>query len=111
MPIVLTTPADPGDNDPGQSYSRAKIIRFLINLNSKYIDFVVAYGDVVDDSWVPGKGLKHKEFRIDGDEFNTMMAESALVSDGASQYEIYAGAKRVLYQWLIDNGHAAGTVE
>jgi len=111
MPIVLTTPADPGDNDPGKTYSRAKIVRFLINLNSNYIDFVVQYGDVVDDNWKPGKGMKHKDFRIAGDEYNTMMTESALQTDGASEYEIYTAAKRVLYQWLIDNGHAAGTIE
>lgn len=110
MPILLSTPADPGDNDAGNTYPRAKIIHFNVNLNSNTIDFAVAYGDVVEDVWTRGNGLRVKNFSITGEEYATMMAESAQQSDGDSEYEIYAAAKRVLYQWLIDNDHFAGTI-
>jgi len=111
MPITLTTAANPGDNDPGKTYPKAKIVHFSVNLLQNQITFELGYGDVVDGSWVIGNGVRGKNFTINSDDYATMIAESALQTDGASGYEIYSGAKRVLYQWLIDNEHISGTID
>ena len=106
MPILLTTPADPGDNDSGNTYPRAKIYNFSLNTLAKEINVNFAYGDVVDDVWAHGNGLRTKDVGIKGADYDTLIA--ALSNDGEG---VYAGAHRLLYQYLIDNGHLVGTVE
>jgi len=104
MPILLTTPFDPGDNDPGQTYPRAKIIEFT--WREGLIEFMVQFGDVSGDDWVQGQGGKPKGFVLTDSDYDAVVAEISLTDE-----LVYAGVKRVLYQWLIDNGHAAGTIE
>lgn len=111
MPVTLTTAADPGDNDPGQTYPKCKVLHFSVDLLAKQINFTLGYGDVVDSLWVIGNGVRAKDFTVTGADYNTLITASAVQGDGDSEYEIYSGAKRVLYQWLIDNSHIAGTID
>jgi hypothetical protein len=106
MPVTLTTAADPGDNDPGQSYPKCKVLHFNIDMLAKQINFTLGYGDVVDTSWVIGNGVRAKDFTIIGTDYDTMIAAASLADEA-----VYAGAKRVLYQWLIDEEHIVGTID
>lgn len=95
MPIILTTPANPGDNDPGNSYALAKIWDVRISLRRKRISFTLAFGDIIDGEWKDGVGISIKSYEIVGKEYEAVVAESS--SKGET---IYAGVKRVLYEWL-----------
>lgn len=107
MPILLTTPGDPGDNDPGVTYLRAKIDRLNINLRRKNIDVDVSFGDLDGEEWTPGKGLRLRSFVIEGEDYDTMVGE--LSNDGE---KVYDAIKRLLYEWLqINHDRFAGTVE
>lgn len=108
MPMLLTTAFDPGDLDAGASYPRAQIIHFEIDSESKFIRLSVVFGNMSGDDWVSGPASPKHTFIVRDSDYDTMVAEAATSEEG---YAIYAGAKRVLYQWLIDNGHLSGTVE
>jgi hypothetical protein len=122
MPILLTTPFNPGDLDPGKTYPRAKIY------SMKWIDQIpgeiqpavgvvsnilieLAWGDLVDGApgtWFSGKAAPRKTFMVAGDDYTTMLQSLITPEDSGL---IYAGVKRVLYQYLIDKGLVAGTIE
>lgn len=106
MPLLLTTAYDPGDNDPGQTYPRAKVVAF--DWQDDRITFRLEVGDEVGDPavWTFGPGADAKQFILTGADYDAVVAEASLASE-----LIYVGVKRVLYQWLIDNGHVAGTIE
>lgn len=121
MPVLLTTPFDPGDLDPGNTYPRAKIRSFTWKETFEQIDggsekteligVTFEYGDLDSGqagTWIAGAATPQKTYDIVGTDYDDMVAE---VANSEESYVIYAGAKRVLYQWLIDNGHLAGTIE
>jgi len=117
MPIVLTTPYDPGDKDPGKTYSRAKIVCFTIDTEAKFVTFWFQYGDVVAGAWARGKSspdISHTIQNLPAEpgpattDYDDMVAEVTTVGEG---HVIYAGAKRVLYEWLLDKGILSGTIE
>lgn len=107
MPILLTTAYDPGDNNPGVTYPRAKILGF--SFQQGVIGFSFGYGDLdggAPGTWVKGLGSPTKSFTIEGSDYDAMVAEIATGGE-----LIYDEVARVLYEWLIANGHVAGTVE
>lgn len=107
MPILLTTPYDPGDNNPGVTYPRAKITGF--SHSNGVIGFGVTYGDLVDGvpgTWERGTGSPAKSFTIEGADYSAMVAEVATAGE-----KIYDEVARVLYEWLISEGHFAGSIE
>lgn len=77
--ILLTTPANPGDNDPGKSYPRAKVVRATIDLVRETADIVVVYGDVDGDDWVVGtspngvEGMQRQHHRIEIADLGTLL--------------------------------------
>jgi hypothetical protein len=105
--MLLTTPYDPGDLDPGQTYPRAKIVVQTIRPDQKAIDLTWSFGDVSGSDWIPGAADPGGQESIIEADYDTVVA--SLPTDGSEL--IYNGAARVLYQWLIDNGHLAGTIE
>jgi len=109
MPILLTSAFNPGDLDPSVTYPRAKIVNFEIDSEAKFINMSVTYGNVDGEgNWVPGKATPRAEFSLRNSDYDDVVVEVAIPEES---YLIYVGAKRVLYQWLIDNGHLAGTIE
>lgn len=107
MPILLTTPGDPGESDPEASYPRVQVLNFTINIRSKIIRFTVGFGDVTEGVWVPGTGLKSRAYEITETDYDTIVA--ALSQDGEA---VYDGAARLLYEWLqTADSRFAGTVE
>ena len=108
MPLLLTTPYDPGAADPGETYPRAKIRGFSIDTELSRINFDLEFGDMNGDTWEAGTASPRKQHVVEDTDYDAMVVEETTVGEG---HVIYAGAKRVLYQWLLDNGHEAGTVE
>jgi hypothetical protein len=117
MPVLLTTPYNPGDRDPGNTYPRAKLQTFMWverhdgGEKRESINVTIEYGDLDEGqagTWIPGAATPIQRFSVTGSDYDAMVAEVATTEEG---YAIYAGAKRVLYQWLIDNGHLVGTIE
>jgi len=124
MALLLTTAVSPGDLE-GFDYDRVKIVDFQLKTEAKYIRFVVEYGTIQDSKWVAGMfqpvgfpkdyAIRDMIGQVDGagdpipdvTDFTDMVA--SLPTDGAEL--LYDGVARVLYQWLIDNGHFAGTIE
>jgi hypothetical protein len=99
MPISLTTPFDPGDHAPGQTYSKAKIILINIDLDSRKLDILVDFGEAVGDQWQRGVGAKKRRFFIKDSEsspdFSNLMGRATL--EGESLHE---AVKRVAYAYI-----------
>lgn len=114
MPVLLTTPFNPGDLDSGNTYPRAHIVSFTINTVTSaptpgpFIDVTYEFGDVVGGVWEKGAASPRRAAVVRGSDYDDMVAEPAIQ---AESYLIYAGAKRVLYQWLIDQDLLDGTIE
>lgn len=123
MPVQLTNPFNPGDNDPGKTYAQAKIVRQEIDLIHKWIAVHIQYGDTVNGVWVPGAASPLKRLTIEnsepqynnadppeivvpaGTEFTTMLSKLALNNE-----TLYNGVARELYSYFITKGLLAGTV-
>lgn len=115
MPILLDTPWNPGDADPGQTYPRAKITKFSIEPDriisgsmSGSIVVDIQYGDNLSGSsgsWSRGDASPGYGWMITGSDYD------ALVSVTGSSDSIYNDAKASLYNWLLDNNHLSGTIE
>lgn len=105
MPIRLETPFNPGDLDPGKSYTDVMIEDFTINLVRKRIRLVVARGYQSGGNWVRGKSaiLKHE---ITGDDYDAVTSLSPF--DPSSL--LYDQVARALYEYLIDEGIYPGVV-
>jgi hypothetical protein len=117
MPLLLTTSYDPGDSDPGHTYPRAKIVRVTVDTEAKFIEFIFQYGDEVAGAWVRGKSSPDVLHIIQNapsepgpatTDYDDMIAEATTVDE---DHVIYAGVKRVLYEWLLDKGILSGTIE
>jgi len=110
MPVLLTTPWNPGDRDSGHTYPRAQISYLAITPEgpNKSIMVSVEYGDMVNAEWVRGTASTTLEYRIAGADYDAMIAEE--IEEGDNDL-IYAAAKRVVYEWLIAEEHLIGTIE
>ena len=108
MPLILTTPYNPGDLDSVE-YAEARIQRIDIVPGSNQIQLYVEHGNTVDGTWVAGLDQAHKHHLVrdvGGDtDYTTMLS---VVPNGTEN--LYEAIKRVAYQWLLDKGHFAGTV-
>lgn len=110
MPIALTDSFDPGDYDVGQSYPKAKILRFDVDTVGKRIDMLLGFGEIVEDVWVKGAATKKVRFSVvdvDGDPAFTNLVEQSTL-DGETFWD---AAKRLAYAHVqTENAELAGTV-
>lgn len=112
MSILLTTPFNPGDLDPGKTYSRAIITDYAIHIhdwNEPSMVIGYTYGDTVDGVWVRGAAAPMKTVSAVGADYEAIVAEVATEDD--DDYKIYVAARRVLYGYLLDKGYLVGTIE
>jgi hypothetical protein len=110
MPIVLTTAFDPGDNDPGESYPKAKIRRIEIQVDNQDVRIIVEHGDDSGGPFVRGVGSKNKTIALndrDGTDYTDFISQATL--DGETLYDAF---KRLAYAKVQELDAAlAGTVE
>ncbi len=113
MPIALTTSVAVGDLD-SSAYQQVKIAKLTIDPVAKYIQLDCEYGNTNASVWEPGihaGAAAKKQVTIQNIEGGTQHYDVLIASTSAAADEVYydkVAAK--LYQWLIDNGHFAGTV-
>ena len=117
--IVLSTAFSPGDVDPGKSYTHLRIVEIRINTCKKSIGMLTQHGYMESGEWTPGKVAPTVFTVTNGKSVNAydnlVVASVALQTDvvapGVSEYNVYAAAGRCCYQWLIDKGYFAGTLD
>lgn len=115
MPILLTVPYNPGDNDPGNTYSHAQIFQTLHNAVQEFVRIDVRYGTYTDgydgydgyfSVFKEGAASPNKSFFISGPDYSNMLSSLPLSGDEP----VYVGAKRMMYMWLVERGFLSGTV-
>ena len=108
MALELTTPANGGVVTDGETYTHLKVVYFSIDVEHAQITIVVIYGNVVESKFQRSsyRALK-KELVIDGDDYTTIATTTA----SAAGIKVFKEVQDAIYQWLIDNGHADGTIE
>lgn len=107
MPILLTTPF--------KNHPRVRIVRFEYLGPENRILVYIQYGDdvpVTDDDgnpagtvWDGAHDTPAGVYPVAGADYDSMVQEVSLTDE-----PVYEGVKRVLYQWLIDEGYFAGTI-
>ena len=125
MSILLTTPLvhDPGHGQASETYNEIKVLWFRPWTTKNKMEIMTNYGNTVDGAWVNGKThancilVQNKPAESDGEE-ETAPAEPAyddmvngvVVTQADVGKLLYSVVSDDLYQYLIDEGHYAGTV-
>ena len=110
MEILLTTPYDPGDADPGQTYARLKLREVRHLVSGKEIRCSCEYGNIVDSAWVPGVASEIMWHSIHNDD--TTQHYDNLVSQSVVAGElVWTAPQKRVYQWLLDQSVYAGTID
>lgn len=107
MPILLTTPKNPGDLDAVSSYTHVELISF--RWSNGLIEFSMMYGTMSGNSFVPGKWAPNKHTVSNNPktgltEYTDMIAEVTL--DGETAFE---SVGRIIYTFVLAKGIYAGT--
>lgn len=113
MPILLDIPFNPGDNDPGVTYTHVAIVRFAAFLNEpSFLEVYTTYGTVDEDGvFIPAANARTDKIiiadndKLDTTDFTTL--KNAMPIPGLPTYHS-VGAQ--LYQYLIQKGKYAGTI-
>lgn len=103
--ILLTAAFSPGDIDAGKSYTHLKVRQLVETVNKKAIIGVLDYGYLNEAVWVQGSAPA-LTVEIRGDDYDTLVAETPDNLDDSIRDQF--GAK--FYQYVIDEGLAAGTI-
>lgn len=107
MPIQLTTALDMGAVD--DDYTHVKIMEFTHDALESAILLTVQHGTLSGQTFVRGKKIPNttqKTFKVTGQDYTDLVAELP----ANTTETLYAQVAKALYQWLIDNGHYAGTI-
>jgi hypothetical protein len=105
MPLLLTTPLNPGDLDEAGPYTHLKIDWFAMLVPQNMIELVVSYGTMNGQTYTKGAASPVRKYEVRDADYVTMVQK--LPGEGET---IYAAAGRELYEWLIAKGYAAGTI-
>jgi hypothetical protein len=108
MPILLNNPISTGNLDTTvNAYNEVKITEFSLNTqNDPYILIKWIYGNTVSGIFYPGEAVKPRQSVINGDDYTSIVQ---LMSE--ENESIYGAAARTLYEYLIDKGYFAGTIQ
>lgn len=125
--LQLTTPYNPGDADPGASYTHVKITSMRVVFDEDEeppgILLTAHRGTFESSVWARGAAALAQTFKVadhpeitdtEGEvvtaadpQYTTMIAALVAAGDvGERKYDVIA---KELYQWLIDQGHFVGT--
>ena len=115
MPILLTTPYEPGSEDPGAIYTHLDILSFQWDIVNDRISMELWYGIYTPPDFEKKKKVEfnannpHQHLIFDSPEFGNHFTD-------LSNYESKPGEKalssmrRVLCQLLVDSGKVSGTI-
>lgn len=114
MALSLTTPLSVGDLDSGTTYAEVKIVMFMLCSADETIRIECEYGNTVSGSWVPGiraGNAANQSFIIQDIDGGTSHYTDMIANTSAAASEnYYDEVATLLYQWLIDESHFAGTI-
>ena len=126
MTILLTTPLvhEPGHGQASETYNEVKILTYRPWTTKGKLEIVTTYGNTVNGAWVNGKThqriilVKNTEAETDGeveltpaDPAYDNFVGSVFVTQEDVGKLLYGVVSDDLYQYLIDEGHYAGTVQ
>lgn len=113
--ILLTTPYDPGDLDPGQTYTHVKVVNTFQEWHPNdsvpgaptlRLAMYWCYGQVVDSEFVAGKAVKRK-FSVDQTIWDARIDTYLSAGSGEKSWKAWEIA---LHQCLLDESVVAGTL-
>jgi hypothetical protein len=118
--ILLTTPFDPGDQDPGKSYTHVMITRITLDVSVVRVLLEVTYGYLDGADWKDGviapnmHPIENIQAVTDaeGNEIVAADPQFDAIKDALplnTTEAIYSQQERELEQWLITKGHYSGT--
>lgn len=116
MPILLTTAFDPGDLDPGKSYTHVKIVHLEHDVGGGSIRMICKRGYLDGGDFVPGAVSPTMVHQVQdqpsleppGTDYTSLVSETVVSGDvGGLVYDVNA---QHLYQYLLDQGAYAGTI-
>ena len=116
MSILLATPFNPGDLDPGATYTHVELTRFAGDFQGRVITFEFQRGTMdAANHFVPGD-LNTLRFVVEDrpargnipakTDYTEMMAELTLDGELAS-----SAVARIIYTYVLVNGLFVGTPE
>lgn len=110
MTIALTTPYDPGDLDPGQSYTHVRILRAVIDNTVPQVELTIVRGFLSGPDFVPGRASPERVVikdrpRQGGTDYADEEAKKPFA--GANTYAAY---DRQLHEFLIVKALFPGTI-
>lgn len=116
MPILLTTAFDPGDLDPGKSYTHVKIVHLEHDVEGQAIRLICKRGYLAGGVFVVGGVSPVMVHQIQdqpsleppGTDYTSLVAETVVSGDvGELVYDVNA---QHLYQHLLTKGEYVGTI-
>lgn len=114
MKLVLSTPWNPGMNDPGNTYPQVYITQMTDNRTAGNFQFIYEAGQFVSVTdpagntslvWQKGPGMLSQMAQVAGADYVAATQASPLKATDSA----YASIMRILYTKLISGG-LAGTI-
>lgn len=109
MPILLSTPFNPGDIDPGVSYPYVQIVGMRWFL-SGVIEIEVARGRIVDGAFIEGKVPRDKITVANNPRLGTTEYTTLLTGTPSAGESTYQAVGRGLYTYLRTKNGFMGTI-
>lgn len=122
--ILLTTPYDPGDNDPGKTYDRLSIQDFQLQDDGGGIGLMLRYGYIDNGAFKAGDYVVTKSIRFEDSladaeapdpnevsktDYTDLKTElRATSNNGANPWD---GFLDTLHQYILTSGLVSGTLQ
>lgn len=107
MPIQLDVAFDPGDMDPGKSYTHVEVTQIQFDRFRKKVGFSVSRGYLESGEFVVGSAAPRQSFTIGdvegGTEYTDFMGAAA---SGTLEETVAVG----LYNWLLAKDIFEGSI-
>ena len=108
MSIELTTPAIGGVITDGETFTHMRIAHWSDDPRRRQLSLVLVYGNKVGGKFKQSANPHmQRQVVIQKDDY-TDLVSNATATAGQN---LFRGARRAAYQWLMDNGYGAGTID
>ncbi len=99
--ILLDTPFNPGDHDPGKSYTHLRM-RFEADGDKKIVTIDVSRGYIEDSKFVVGKAAPIRKIIKNRKKINQTRFDEFLLEEPMRGLGAYDALERRLYTFLLD---------